>query len=323
MAAEPRSRGLEGLRSGTDPGPRGPRGGAAPARHVHRVHRPVGAAPPRVGGRRQRDRRGDGRLRHAGRHRAARRRRLPGERQRPWHPGRRAPAVQRQVGGRSGAHHAPRGRQVRRGRLQGLGRVARRRRVGRERAVVAARARDRPRRQHLPPGVRAEKTGKKVVPGVPQGKLRAVAKSKRGATGTSITFWPDPTVFEEIEFRAVTITERLQVMAYLHRGAHDRLPRRAPGPQAGPVVPQRRRARRFREAPEREQGAVGSRRRLVQRVGARRRRRGRVAVEHRLPRGPAQLRQRDLDDRRRDARGGLQARAHPGDQPLTPRRAIC
>jgi DNA gyrase subunit B len=55
-------------------------------------------------------------------------------------------------------------------------------------------------------------------PGVPQGKLRAVAASKRGHTGTTITFWPDPDVFEETEFRAATVTERLQVMAFLNRG---------------------------------------------------------------------------------------------------------
>jgi DNA gyrase subunit B len=57
-----------------------------------------------------------------------------------------------------------------------------------------------------------------VRPGVPQGKLRAVAASKRGHTGTTITFWPDPDVFEETEFRAATVTERLQVMAFLNRG---------------------------------------------------------------------------------------------------------
>jgi DNA gyrase subunit B len=73
-----------------------------------------------------------------------------------------------------------------------------------------------------------EKKGSKVNPGVPQGKLRAVAKSKRGHTGTIITFWPDPDVFEEIEFRASTIMERLQVMAFLHAGLtigfHDERP---------------------------------------------------------------------------------------------------
>ncbi len=73
-----------------------------------------------------------------------------------------------------------------------------------------------------------EKKGSKINPGVPQGKLRIVAKSKRGRTGTTITFWPDPEVFEEIEFRAATIMERLQVMAFLHAGLtigfHDERP---------------------------------------------------------------------------------------------------
>ncbi len=40
----------------------------------------------------------------------------------------------------------------------------------------------------------------------------------RGRTGTTVTFWPDPSIFEEVEFRAQTITERLQVMAFLNRG---------------------------------------------------------------------------------------------------------
>ena len=57
-----------------------------------------------------------------------------------------------------------------------------------------------------------------IVPGVPQGPLQAAGKSKRGRTGTTVTFWPDPDVFEETEFRASTVMERLQVMAFLHRG---------------------------------------------------------------------------------------------------------
>jgi DNA gyrase subunit B len=66
-----------------------------------------------------------------------------------------------------------------------------------------------------------------VKPGVPQGPLKAVAKARRGS-GTTITFWPDPDVFEEIEFRASTVMERLQVMAFLNRGLaigfHDERP---------------------------------------------------------------------------------------------------
>src|SRR5689334_6237251 len=64
----------------------------------------------------------------------------------------------------------------------------------------------------------AVKNGRTVKPGVPQGKLKAVGTSKRGYTGTSVTFWPDPTVFDETEFRFTTVAERLQVMAFLNRG---------------------------------------------------------------------------------------------------------
>jgi DNA gyrase subunit B len=74
----------------------------------------------------------------------------------------------------------------------------------------------------------AVKSGRTVKPGVPQGKLKAVAQSKRGHTGTTVTFWPDPDVFEELEFRWATIAERLQVMAFLNRGLtialHDERP---------------------------------------------------------------------------------------------------
>ncbi|HXW34628.1 MAG TPA: DNA gyrase subunit B [Acidimicrobiales bacterium] len=37
-------------------------------------------------------------------------------------------------------------------------------------------------------------------------------------TGTTVTFWPDPAVFDDTEFRAQTVLERLQVMAFLNRG---------------------------------------------------------------------------------------------------------
>ncbi len=37
-------------------------------------------------------------------------------------------------------------------------------------------------------------------------------------TGTTVTFWPDATVFDETEFRAQTIVERMQIMAFLNKG---------------------------------------------------------------------------------------------------------
>ncbi len=37
-------------------------------------------------------------------------------------------------------------------------------------------------------------------------------------TGTVITFWPDPEIFEEVEFRREILTERLQELAFLTKG---------------------------------------------------------------------------------------------------------
>jgi DNA gyrase subunit B len=37
-------------------------------------------------------------------------------------------------------------------------------------------------------------------------------------TGTTVTFWPDPTIMEEVEFRAQTLVERLREMAFLNKG---------------------------------------------------------------------------------------------------------
>ncbi len=58
--------------------------------------------------------------------------------------------------------------------------------------------------------------------GTPQGKMAVIGDTPgRGRkTGTTITFWPDPTIFaaEGVEFVARTVLERLQTMAFLNRG---------------------------------------------------------------------------------------------------------
>ncbi len=54
--------------------------------------------------------------------------------------------------------------------------------------------------------------------GQPTGSLKAVEEISKENTGTKVTFWPDDKVFEEIEFRAQTVLERLQVMAFLNKG---------------------------------------------------------------------------------------------------------
>ena len=37
-------------------------------------------------------------------------------------------------------------------------------------------------------------------------------------TGTTVRFWPDPTIFDDTNFRAQTLTERFQMMAFLNAG---------------------------------------------------------------------------------------------------------
>jgi DNA gyrase subunit B len=54
--------------------------------------------------------------------------------------------------------------------------------------------------------------------GEPTGKLKSTGPAPRGRTGTTVTFWPDPSVFEEVDFRATTVIERLQIMAFLNKG---------------------------------------------------------------------------------------------------------
>jgi len=58
--------------------------------------------------------------------------------------------------------------------------------------------------------------------GKPSGKMKQSGDTpKRGrVTGTSVTFWPDPVIFqaEGTEFVARTVLDRLQIMAFLNRG---------------------------------------------------------------------------------------------------------
>ena len=95
-----------------------------------------------------------------------------------------------------------------------------------------------------------------------------------------------------------------------HKQSRD-VPQRRPASSTSCVTSTRQRSRSFKD--------IG----YFADVGARRRGRGRVAVEHRLPRRPALVRQRHLHHRRRDARRGVQARAHARRSTATPRLASC
>ena len=48
---------------------------------------------------------------------------------------------------------------------------------------------------------------------------KKLTKGKAGRkTGTTVTFWPDPEIFEEMEFKREILTERLQELAFLSKG---------------------------------------------------------------------------------------------------------
>ena len=54
--------------------------------------------------------------------------------------------------------------------------------------------------------------------GTPVGKLEVVGPSPPDHKGTTVTFWPDPSIFEEVIFRGQTVVERLQMYAFLNAG---------------------------------------------------------------------------------------------------------
>jgi DNA gyrase subunit B len=77
--------------------------------------------------------------------------------------------------------------------------------------------------------------------GKPQGKLKVTGDAPRNGRsgprrGTTVTFWPDDTVFETVEFSARTILERLQMMAFLNKGLEIRLHDERPGHDTEPVM---------------------------------------------------------------------------------------
>jgi DNA gyrase subunit B len=54
--------------------------------------------------------------------------------------------------------------------------------------------------------------------GEPQGEMEVVGKAAKGESGTTISFLPDPEVFEETEFSAATLSQYLREIAFLTAG---------------------------------------------------------------------------------------------------------
>lgn len=71
--------------------------------------------------------------------------------------------------------------------------------------------------------------------GVAESDVKEVGKSD--TTGTSITFWPDPSIFETVIFDAQTIITRIRQQAYLTKGITISFEDRRPGKHEG-LVPE-------------------------------------------------------------------------------------
>jgi DNA gyrase subunit B len=67
-------------------------------------------------------------------------------------------------------------------------------------------------------------------------RLEVRGKAPRGRTGTTVRFWPDPTIFEDTEFRAQTLLERFQMMAFLNKGLEIRFTDQRPGASSSETV---------------------------------------------------------------------------------------
>jgi DNA gyrase subunit B len=64
--------------------------------------------------------------------------------------------------------------------------------------------------------------------GTTKESLHPSGPAPEGRTGTTTRFWPDPAIFDDVNFRSQTLTERLQMMAFLNAGLeivfHDQRP---------------------------------------------------------------------------------------------------
>ena len=72
--------------------------------------------------------------------------------------------------------------------------------------------------------------------GAKKTKLEVVGDAPRGRTGTTVTFWPDGTLFETTEFVARTMLERFQMMAFLNKSLEIRFRDEREGHDNEPVT---------------------------------------------------------------------------------------
>ncbi len=142
-------------------------------------------------------------------------------------------------------------------------------------------------------------------------------------TGTTITFWADPAIFESTVYSYETLARRLQEMAFLNAGLSITLRDERGEVPAETRLPLQGRAGGLRQAPQRDQAADPRLGDPLHRAHRGRGRqdgaRGRDAVELHLRRVGLHLREHDQHPRRRHPRRGLPGRADHGGQQVRPR----
>ena len=158
-----------------------------------------------------------------------------------------------------------------------------------------------------------------------QGQAEGDRAPRRGAAPAPPSpSGPTPSIFEEVEFRAQTIIERLQVMAFLNKGLEIRFADERAGREA-----RRRCSSTTAASSTTSSTSTRPRSRCSARSPPTSRPRTHQEVEVALQwntgfhESHPLLRQRDLHHRGRDARGGLQEGPDQRGQPLRPRRATC
>ncbi len=67
-------------------------------------------------------------------------------------------------------------------------------------------------------------------------KLEKAGKAPRGRTGTTVRFWADGSIFDSLDFRAQTLLERFQMMAFLNKGLEIRFKDERPSHDRQEVV---------------------------------------------------------------------------------------
>ena len=267
--------------------------------------------PPHLGGRRQRGRRGDGRLLHSHRRHAARRRRLPRRRRRSRHS-------RRPVPHRARTRARARPRSCSPCCMPAASSAATATRCPADSTVSVSASSTRSARSS---SCEVDRDGQRYEQlyadgGRPQDKMAVVGPTpSRGRTSGHVDHVLAGRHHLPRRGHRVRRPHRARALAddgVPQQGPRDRVHRSARGSRADGHVSVQGRHRRLRQAPQRVEGATVLQGRVLRR--RRRRRwpdaRHRAAVEHRLLRRHPRLRQRHLHHRRRHARRGLQDRAH-------------